>query len=184
MLVSRRRHAARPIASRNGPSSARSSTRRRRRASRCVDGDPACDHDGLNNDVCHFRVGVCLAGTDPRLPDCPGATGIASYTLQSPQPGASNALDAGNAAALITVLSDLLGAAPGGAGQNGFTFTPPLVLTPPAHCTAPATFAVERRGLARRTERFRTRTIAAAAGGGTGPEDRDTLLLTCVAPNP
>jgi hypothetical protein len=29
-----------------------------------------------------------------------------------------------------------------------------------------------------------TRTATTAAGGGTGPEDRDTFLLTCVAPNP
>ena len=32
----------------------------------CVDGDPACDLDGVANDVCHFRLGLCLAGTGSR----------------------------------------------------------------------------------------------------------------------
>jgi hypothetical protein len=149
----------------------------------CTDGDPACDVDGIINDVCVFRVGVCLGGTDPAVPDCPAAAGIKSYTLQSPQPGAANPLDAANAAVLITALGDLVGTTPGGSGLNTFTFAPPLVLSPLDHCTAPASLMVERRGLASRTERFRSRTLAAAADGGTGPEDRDTLLLTCVAPN-
>ncbi len=150
----------------------------------CVDGDPACDLDGVANDVCRFRVGVCLGGTDPALADCPAAPGIASFTLQSPQPGASNPLDAENAAALIAALADLVGALPSGDGQNAFVFSPPLVLTPPAHCTAQVTIQVERRGLTRRTERFRTRTVAADPGGTITADDRDTLLLGCLAPNP
>ena len=148
----------------------------------CTDGDPACDGDGAFNDRCDFTVGVCLAGTDPNLGDCPAPAGIATYLLQSPQPGASNAIDAGNATRLVAALSDLLGVPAGGAGGNAFALSPPLALTPPDHCTTPTTVTVERRGLSRRTERFRTRTIAAANGGGT-VEDRDTLLLTCVAPS-
>ncbi|MEO6027222.1 MAG: hypothetical protein ABIR79_10195, partial [Candidatus Binatia bacterium] len=66
----------------------------------CTDGDPACDQDGVFNDRCDFTVAVCLAGTDPHLADCPAATGIVSYVLQSPQPGAANAIDAGNATRL------------------------------------------------------------------------------------
>lgn len=148
---------------------------------RCTDGDPACDADGLTNDRCVFTIGVCLAGTDPSLPTCPAAAGIATYVLQSPQPGASNPIDAENAIQLLATLSDLLGAAPGGSGGNRFAFTPPRVLTLPDHCTVPTTITVERRGLTSRAERFRARTIAAAAGGGS-TEDRDTLLLTCLSP--
>jgi hypothetical protein len=149
----------------------------------CVDGDPTCDLDGVANDVCHISVGLCLAGTDPALPDCPAASGITSFTLQSPQPGAGNPLDAENAAALVTALSDLVGASPGGAAHNTFTFAPPLVLAPAGSCTAPVIIQVERRGLSHRTERFRTRAVGATAGGGNGDDDRDILLLGCLAPN-
>jgi hypothetical protein len=147
----------------------------------CTDGDPACDADGTVNDRCDFTVGLCFAGVDPRLPECAAAAGIATYTLQSPQPGAANPIDAANAARLVAALSDLFGVAAGGAGGNGFTLAPPLALAPPSNCTAPTTITVERRGLTDRTELFRTRTIGTAAAGGT-TEDRDTLQLTCVAP--
>lgn len=149
----------------------------------CVDGDPACDQDGVANDVCRFTVGVCLLGTDPALADCLAAPGLVSFTLQSPQPGASNPIDAANATALVATLSDLFDTNPSGPGQNGFAFAPPLVLSPPANCTAPVTIEVERRGANRRTERFRARAIAADGTGDTGADDRDTLLLGCVAPN-
>ena len=147
----------------------------------CTDGDPACDADGLANDHCVFTVGVCLGGTDPRL-DCPAAAGIESYALQSPQPTASNPIDAANALHLVAELSELLGVPPGGANGNVLAPEPPAVLVPPAHCTVPAAVTVERRGLISRTERFRTRTRAAAADGGT-IEDRDSLLLRCLAPS-
>jgi hypothetical protein len=146
----------------------------------CVDGDPACDADGIANDRCVFTVGLCLGGTDPRL-NCPAAAGIASYVLQSPQPTASNPIDATNAMHLLAELSELLGVAPGGANGNVLSSDPPVVLVPPAHCTVPTAVTVERRGLTSRTERFRTRTLAAAIGGGT-TEDRDSLLLRCLAP--
>jgi hypothetical protein len=148
----------------------------------CVDGDPSCDLDGVANDICRFRVGLCLTGTDPLLPDCAAAPGLVSFKLQSPQPAASNPIDAANAAALMATLADLLDAVPGGTGNNVFAFSPPHVLTPPAHCTAPVTLQVERRGLTRRTELFRTRAIGAASAGGTVRDDRDTLVLGCVAP--
>jgi len=146
----------------------------------CVDGDPACDADGIANDRCVFTVGLCLGGTDPRL-NCPAAAGIAAYVLQSPQPTASNAVDATNAVHLLAELSELLGVTPGGANGNVLTSDPPVVLVPPAHCTVPTAVTVERRGLTGRTERFRTRALAATTGGGT-TEDRDSLLLGCLAP--
>jgi len=149
----------------------------------CVDGDPSCDADGIADDICRFRVGICLAGTDPNLPGCTAAPGIVSFVLQSPQPGAANPVDAANSAALLTAIADLVGVAPGGTGGNTFTLAPPLVLAPPGNCTTPVTIEVERRGLGRRAERFRARATAANAGGGSGASDRDTLVLGCVAPN-
>lgn len=146
----------------------------------CVDGDPACDADGVANDQCVFTVGLCLGGTDPRL-NCPASTGIESYVLQSPQPTASNTIDAANAVHLLAELSALLGVAPSGANGNVLAPDPAAVLIPPAHCTVPTTVTVERRGLTSRTERFRTRALGGAIGGGT-TEDRDSLLLGCLAP--
>ena len=148
----------------------------------CVDGDPTCDGDGVVNDRCVFALGLCLAGTDPRLPDCPAAPAIGTFTLQAPQPTSSNPIDAANAAALLAAVSDLTGATPGGAGGNSFSFAPPLVLTTD-HCTAAAAVTVERRTLDRRTERFRARAVSATANGGTGPDDGDILYLTCTAPS-
>jgi hypothetical protein len=147
----------------------------------CTDGDPACDADGVTNDLCVFRVGLCLGGTDPKLPECPQAAGLKSFILQSPQPAAANPIDAANAVGLITAVGDLVGATPGGAGGNSFTFEPPLVLTPPLHCTAPAAITVERRGLALRSERFRARAIGVATDGDL-VDDPDALLLTCTVP--
>jgi hypothetical protein len=67
----------------------------------CVDGDPACDLDGVANDVCLFTLGLCLAGTDPALSDCSAAAGLKSFTLQSPQPGAGNDKDAQRLVAVL-----------------------------------------------------------------------------------
>ncbi len=145
----------------------------------CVDGDPACDLDGLANDICSVRVGVCLGGTDFALPQCAAANGIATFVLQSPQPGASNPVDAANSTALIDAVAALTGAAPGGPAANTFTFSPPFAGAPPAHCTTPVTVDIERRGLARRAESFRARALTA-----DGIDDRDTLVLGCVAPRP
>ncbi len=142
---------------------------------RCTDGDPACDTDGLVNDVCVFAVGICLGGTDPQLPSCPAAAGITSFTLQGPQ---TDPADPGNAELVLQVVSDLVGVEPGGSHHNVFTFDPPLALVPPSHCSAPAAVTVERRGLDRRTQRFRARTIGFAGGGGSA-DDSDSLYLTC-----
>ncbi|MCC6764897.1 MAG: hypothetical protein IT293_09560 [Deltaproteobacteria bacterium] len=144
----------------------------------CTDGDPACDLDGAADDACHLRVGFCLIGSDPNLPDCPAAATLASFTLQSPQPTSSNPIDAANAAALVGAIADLTGTAPGGASGNAFTFAPPLALPPSANCTMPVEVVVERRGLARRTERLRARGIADA-----GANDSDTVYLGCTAPS-
>ncbi len=135
----------------------------------CVDGDPACDIDGQNDDRCHLRVGLCFTATDPTLPQCPAAPALASFILQSPQPGAADPTDAANAQALVGAVATLTGTAPGGASQNAFTFAPPLAFLPSSNCTAPVTITVERRGLTRRTERFRTRAIAAPASSGPAP---------------
>ena len=92
-------------------------------------------------------------------------------------------MDATNAVHLVTALAALTGATPGGAGGNAFTFAPPLVLTPPAHCTAPVEIAIERRGLSRRTERFRTRATSVTADGAPAADDSDTVYFGCVAAN-
>jgi hypothetical protein len=148
----------------------------------CTDGDPTCDGDGVVNDLCLFSLGICLGGTDPRLPECFAADGVSLFALQGPQPNSSNPIDAANALALLDAVSDLVGAEPGGTGNNTFTFSPPLVLIPPHHCTATAAVTVERRGLDRRTERFRARAVAVAADGSSGADDGDILYLTCAAP--
>jgi len=41
----------------------------------CVDGDPACDHDGAVNGQCIFHVWLCSNNTDPSLPLCKTGSG-------------------------------------------------------------------------------------------------------------
>jgi hypothetical protein len=46
----------------------------------CVDG-AACDADGLANGSCLFPVGLCLAVSDPALPEC-STEGVATFELK------------------------------------------------------------------------------------------------------
>jgi cysteine-rich repeat protein len=77
------------------------------RTQRCVDGDPACDRDGLSDGQCLLEVGVCLAANDPRVPTCqPG--GVDSVSLNAPNPLLVTApVDAANASALVQALATL-----------------------------------------------------------------------------
>lgn len=147
----------------------------------CTDGDPSCDADHANDGVCRLRVGLCLAGTDPALPDCAAAAALSTFTLQSPQPTSSNGIDAANATKLVDAVAALTGTTPGGAAGNSFAFAPPLVLSAPANCTAPVEIEIERRGLTRRTERFRTRTTSVTTEGAPAATDGDTVYFGCVA---
>ena len=147
----------------------------------CVDGDPSCDADQANDGVCRLQVALCLGGTDPALPDCAAAAALASFTLQSPQPTASNDVDATNAAHVVDGVAALTGTVPSGAAGNTFTFTPPFGPTPAGSCTAPVEIVIERRGSSRRTERFRTRASSIAGDSTAAGDDTDTVYLGCVA---
>jgi hypothetical protein len=43
----------------------------------CVDGDPACDHDGLCNGSCTFRARLCI--NDPASASTPPPTSASRY---------------------------------------------------------------------------------------------------------
>lgn len=151
----------------------------------CVDGDPSCDADGIENDECRFRIAICFRVADGRLPECFAGTALESYTLQIPRPEptpARNPTRAANAAALIDALSQL-GTAPGGRSGNIFTFDPPLALAAPDNCTPAADFVVPLRGAVEREEKVRASAETAPPEGRTaGLQDRDTLRLTCIRP--
>src|SRR5207244_10109903 len=51
----------------------------------CIDGDPACDFDGLIDGVCSFHVSACLNVTDVRLPTCV-AKSIKRLKIRAPNP--------------------------------------------------------------------------------------------------
>ncbi|MFN8545953.1 MAG: hypothetical protein U0807_17355 [Candidatus Binatia bacterium] len=70
----------------------------------CVDGDPLCDADGVNDGVCTFHLTSCLHVTDPRLPDC-RILSVTSVDLKRPSlPAPADAVDATNAQALASSL--------------------------------------------------------------------------------
>lgn len=145
----------------------------------CVDGDPSCDFD-TDPDQCTFRVAFCMQNVDPLLEACTAPPGIAKYVLVSPRPTSSDPTDAANADRLLTAFGRLSAAQRTGDGQNTLVFDPPLVLEAPDNCTEPVDIVVARRGLAERSEKFRTNTTSVPPIGGTkGIEDSDTLLLVC-----
>jgi cysteine-rich repeat protein len=147
----------------------------------CVDGDPSCDFDhDPSNDQCEFRVAFCMQNADPNLPACTAPPGIAKYVLVSPRPNSSVVVDAANADRLVSAFGRLSSAERSGNSDNTLVFDPPIVLEAPDNCTEPVSIIVERRGLAERSEKFRTNTTSVPPIGGTkGIEDSDTLLLTC-----
>ena len=145
----------------------------------CVDGDPTCDFDALP-DQCTFRVAFCMQNADPNLAACTAPPGITKYVLVSPRPNSSEPGDAQNATRLMTAFQRLSSVPPSGNSDNTLVFDPALVLEAPDNCTEPVDIVVERRGLAERSEKFRTNTTSAPPIGGTkGIEDSDTLLLVC-----
>jgi cysteine-rich repeat protein len=148
----------------------------------CVDGDPSCDADGAADDRCTFRVAICLQNADPNLPTCTAPPGTAKFVLTSPRPNSSEADDAANALALIDAFGRLSSVPASGNSSNTLLFEPPIVLTPPDNCTDTALLIVERRGLSRRSEKFRISTTSTPpVDRSSGLKDSDTLLLTCLA---
>ncbi len=152
----------------------------------CVDGDPTCDFDGTFDDKCTFRVALCLQNADPNLPACTAPPGVTKYILVSPRPNSSEPGDKANAIALIDAFGRLRTVTVTGSAKNTLVFDPPLVVTAPDNCTEPVDIVVERRGLALRSEKFRTQVFSVPPVGGTKSiEDDDTLLLNCLdAPEP
>ncbi len=66
----------------------------------CIDGDPACDRDGVANGTCVFWVGGCVSIVDPRAPKCTPMP-VDGVTVSSKQLPA-------HASAIAAAMSDLL----------------------------------------------------------------------------
>lgn len=64
-----------------------------RRAAACVDGDPACDADGVANGICVVGVRLCLAAAGPSVPRC-HADVVTHAEVSSPSPDLAAALAA------------------------------------------------------------------------------------------
>jgi len=150
----------------------------------CTDGDPSCDADGVVNDVCVFRVAVCLQVPDFALPECtinfPLYTGIQKLVLQIPRPTSSDPVDAANALALLDGFGHLTSVQPGGTSQNTFDFPVPLAVEHPDNCTATSEVVVELRNQSSREEEIRLATETDPPAGDTrGYEDGDSVDLIC-----
>jgi YVTN family beta-propeller protein len=139
---------------------------------RCVDGDPTCDFDGPGNGTCAFHVGLCLGGTDARLPLCV-ATPITGYTIK-PAPDAIKAVDAAAGQAIVALLqAQFPGASVGGTHHNVVTLAAPAN----GACTAgSATITVPlKKG---RAGKLRLRGSALPLGATRGATD--SLKLVCL----
>ena len=76
-------------------------------AQTCIDGDPACDQDGVTDGVCTFHVSACLNVTDPRLPKCV-AESIDFAKVRRPSPlRPADQVETGNAQRLVDALKTL-----------------------------------------------------------------------------
>jgi len=76
------------------------------RTQKCIDGDPACDSDGANDQRCTYEAQLCLRVTDERLPACAPAA-LDYVRLGAPTPNATDPINAGNAAAILDALDPL-----------------------------------------------------------------------------
>jgi hypothetical protein len=129
-----------------------------RRAS-CVDGDIACDVDGIPNGACRFRVAACLNNPDPRFPECPpaGSGAVTAFALKN-RPVGHPRFDPGIDALATAVTGLLPAAAPGCTGFHE-------VVVP-----------MRKSGGLFRRGRKRLRSIATTADG---TEDHDRVMLVC-----
>lgn len=146
---------------------------------RCVDGDPACDADGTVDDVCRFRVAVCLRNADPGLPLCAPAP-IARVVLKKPRPGAVKPVPARNAVALLAAFDRFPAATAGRSSADTIVFSPVLAALAPENCSYPFEILVPLVG-ARSTTTLKLRTESDASSGRTRL-DTDTLRLSCERP--
>jgi hypothetical protein len=129
----------------------------RNRDASCVDGDAACDADGVADGTCHFNVSVCMVNDDDRFPACvPNA--VLGYKIKSGTPGTKKfnqeLLDLNLDALLITQ-----------------TWTP--------SCTPPRQISVALKTRGDGTKRKGTLRIQAEAIDTT-LSDRDKLKLICL----
>ena len=120
---------------------------------RCLDGDVACDRDGIANNACVFDVDVCLHNADPTLPACIPAD-VSAVAIS----GATHDID------LAALQAALLSLVPATANV----------------CTAGRTLSVPLKGPDSRA-RFKAAKkkvkVKAVTAGGI---DSDVLKLTCM----
>jgi cysteine-rich repeat protein len=140
----------------------------------CIDGDPSCDADGLNDGGCTFTTTACLHVTDARLPLCnpPAITDVKLNRPDALRP--ADAIDAANAALLVPALAAL-----GVTVKDGTNILRVGAPDPQAdHCTVPVGLRVPHASGS--TGR---RTLILGAGDTTGRRlGANRLHLVC-APN-
>jgi hypothetical protein len=126
----------------------------------CRQGDPACDFDA-DPGQCTFHLRVCLNNNDANIPGCtPGD--VTTYQLQG--------LTSPNTEALLAPVAAFGPSSRTGKNQNVVTFSPPCAA--PDQCTDVMPLAVPLR---------HTVVLKVRASSSSGPLDKDTLKLKCVA---
>jgi len=131
------------------------------RAIDCIQGDAACDHDDAS-ETCTFRLAVCLALDDSRLPGC-SANPVTNYVL--PRSMLRKATLA--ATALVSAVASLPGASFDNTSSNSVTFSPPIASP---QCTGLVSLPV---GVGRRL------TLKARLLTAGGRSDTDRIKLNC-----
>jgi sugar lactone lactonase YvrE len=129
----------------------------------CVDGDAACDADGVSNGQCTFRIRGCLNNEDTRLPCVPGAITAIKVRQSKGDGGQAFATSLGALAP-----STLLSKGRGVAFRRTFTYR--------NACTPASDFVVVRK------KKKGKGALSALASTASSGRDKDKLKLGCLAP--
>jgi hypothetical protein len=135
----------------------------------CVDGDPACDADGVVNGICEVPVVVCANST--ALSDCT-MNGVHSITVSHALDNGDPKFDPDFQALQDRILSDL----------QPPTVAPNACIGIPIGVRVPIKGPVGNNRCGRRSKKVQVTTVSENIGGRVYV-DKDTIKLTC-APAP
>ena len=141
----------------------------------CIDGDPACDADGITDGGCNFRVSGCVGVVDSRLPSCiSGAVSFVNVRRPNPQ-SPVDPTDSANATKLVDALG-LLGLTVRAGGTILHAGVPDAVHD---HCSAEVSLRVPHDPGA-----IGTRRLSATSGDVSGRRIRGNEVDLQCRPNP
>jgi len=141
---------------------------------RCVDGDTACDFDGVVDGVCTFHVRLCVNRVDARVAECV-PRGVSSVAFRKPSPGTADPIDQENAGRLLPAVAAL---GPSTVEGASVAFSPALEAID--LCTGLVDLRIpvrERPGRKAKPGKRKLRTIV--VDGANRRRDKDTIKVQC-----